>query len=102
VAPAKLKPLVWVGSSIENLKAFPELAQKHIGFALKMAQTGEKHPNAKPLKGFGGAAVMEVVERHDRNAYRTVYTVQFTEAIYVASLLPEEVAPRDFHRPPRH
>ena len=59
------------------------MAQKHIGFALKMAQMGEKHPDAKPMRGFGSGRVVEVVEDYDRNAYRVVYTVRFTEAVYV-------------------
>jgi len=78
-----VKPIVWLRSSKEDLKRFPEPARRHIGYALKMAQEGEKHPDAKPLKGFGSAAVVEIVEDHDRNTYRAVYTVQFSEAIYV-------------------
>jgi phage-related protein len=44
---------------------------------------GETDPAAKPLKGFGGASVMEIVDRHDTNTYRAVYTVQFADVIYV-------------------
>ena len=40
-------------------------------------------PAAKPLKGFGGARAMEIVDRHERNTYRAVYTVQFADRIYV-------------------
>ncbi len=40
-------------------------------------------PTAKPLRGFGGASVMEVIEDYDRNTYRAVYTVRFAEAVYV-------------------
>jgi phage-related protein len=83
VAAEKLKPIIWVQSSKEDLKRFPLTAQKHIGFALKMAQMGEKHPDAKPMRGFGSGRVVEVVEDYDRNAYRVVYTVRFTEAVYV-------------------
>ena len=59
------------------------MAQSHIGFALKVAQFGEKHPDTKPLRGFGGASVLEVVENYDGDTYRAVYTVRFAEAIYV-------------------
>jgi len=83
VAAGKLKPIIWVRSSKEDLKRFPDLAQKHIGFALKMAQMGEKHLDAKPMRGFGGASVIEVVEDYDRNTYRAVYTVRFAEVICV-------------------
>ena len=78
-----LKMLVWVRSSKKDLKAFPETAQKHIGFALKLAQLGEKHPDAKPLRGFRGASVLEIVEDYDGDTYRAVYTVKFAEAVYV-------------------
>jgi phage-related protein len=44
---------------------------------------GETDPAAKPLKGFGGASVMEIIDRHDTNTYRAVYTVQFADVIYV-------------------
>jgi phage-related protein len=44
---------------------------------------GETDPAAKPLKGFGGARVMEIIDRHDTNTYRAVYTVQFSNVIYV-------------------
>jgi phage-related protein len=78
-----LKPLVWVRSSKDDLKKFPRTAQSHLGFALKVAQSGGKHPDAKPMKGFGGASVIEIVEDYDGDTYRAVYTVKFSEAIYV-------------------
>ena len=54
-----------------------------LGVALHEAQVGEKHEAAKPLKGFGGAGVLEVVEDHDGETYRAVYTVKFWNALYV-------------------
>ena len=77
------KPLFWVGSSKDDLSAFPNDVKLVMGFALHVAQIGEKHPDAKPLKGFKGAAVLEVVEEQEGNAYRAVYTVRFAEAVYV-------------------
>ena len=56
------KPLRWVGSSKKDLMAMPEAVQDTFGYALHLAQVGKKHPDAKPLKGFGGAGVLEVVE----------------------------------------
>ena len=44
---------------------------------------GDKHANAKPLKGFGGASVLEVVESFDGDTFRAVYTVRFAEVVYV-------------------
>ena len=54
-----------------------------MGKALYAAQRGETDPAAKPMKGFGGARVMEIVALHDMNTYRAVYTAQFGEAVYV-------------------
>ena len=78
-----IKPLNWVGSSYRDYKRFPEPVQEEMGFALYRAQIGDRHPMAKALKGFGGAGVLELVERHDGDAYRTVYTVKFAEEVYV-------------------
>ena len=53
------------------------------GFALHLAQTGRKHDQAKPLKGFGGASVLEIVEDHFGDTFRAVYTVKIDDAVYV-------------------
>jgi phage-related protein len=78
-----LKPVVWVRSSKDDLKKFPRIAQSHLGFALKVAQNGGKHPDAKSMRGFSGASVIEIVEDYDGDTYRAVYTVKFVDAIYV-------------------
>ena len=78
-----LKPLYWVGSSKAALIGFPELVRKEMGYALYLAQAGEKPQKAKPLHGFGGAGVLELVENHEGNTYRAVYTVKFAEAVFV-------------------
>jgi phage-related protein len=78
-----LKPLEWLGRTKEQLIAFPRDVCRDIGYALHFAQSGDKHPAAKPLKGFAGAGVLEVVENYDRNTYRAVYTVQFADVVYV-------------------
>jgi len=77
------KDIVWVASSLDDLKRFPEPVQKVMGFALFQAQCGGKHLQARPLKGFGGAGVLEIIEDFDGNAFRTVYTVRFADAVYV-------------------
>ncbi len=43
---------------------------------------GGKHPDAKPLKGFGGAGVLEIVDHHQGDTYRAVYTVRLSDAVY--------------------
>ena len=81
VPPAR--PVRWIGSSKEDLSAFPVDTKLRVGGALWDAQIGLKSPWAKPLKGFGGAGVLEVVADAEGNAFRTVYTVRFAEAVYV-------------------
>jgi len=54
-----------------------------MGYALYQAQVGRKAPSAKPLAGFGGAGVLEIVEDHQTDTYRAVYTVKFSELVYV-------------------
>jgi len=78
-----LKAVRWVGTSLRDLRSFPRAVRSDIGQALFTAQEGETDPNAKPLKGFGGASVLEIVASHHGNAWRAVYTVRFQNAIYV-------------------
>src|SRR5215475_6331923 len=78
-----IKPVRWVGSSRDDLRAFPPEARRNVGYALHFAQRVDKHPSAKPLRGFGGASVVEIVEDFDRSTYRLVYTVKFAGAVYV-------------------
>jgi phage-related protein len=77
------KPVDWIGSSYKDFTAFPDDVQDHMGYALHVAQMGDKHEDAKPLKGFGGAGVLEIVSDHVGDTYRAVYTVKFATAIYV-------------------
>ena len=81
--PNPIKPLQWVGSSKKDLLAMPNDVLDVFGFALHLAQTGKKHDQAKPLKGFGGAGVLEVVEDYMGDTYRAVYTVKIADAVYV-------------------
>jgi phage-related protein len=77
------KPVRWIGSSKEGISAFPEDVKRRVGGALWDAQIGLKAPFAKPLKGFGGAGVIEIVEDSESGTYRAVYTVRFARAVYV-------------------
>ena len=81
--PLHEKPLEWIGSSYKDLMALPVDVRRIFGFALSLAQTGDKHDSAKVLKGFGGAGVLEVIEDDVGGTYRTVYTVKFSEAVFV-------------------
>ena len=77
------KPVRWVGSSRDDLRAFPEEVRNRVGGALWEAQLGRKAPYAKPLKGFGEAGILEVVDDFDGDTYRAVYTVHFAGVVYV-------------------
>lgn len=79
--PPKIKSLVWIGSSRRDLKSFPAEVKDAMGFALYQAQVGRKAPSAKPLRGFGGAGILEIVEDHQTDTYRAVYTVKFSELV---------------------
>lgn len=78
----KYKELIWIGSTKEDFKGFPAEVRNPMGYALHVAQAGGKHPDAKPLKGFKGAGVLEVVEHYEGNSYRAVYTVKFHGTVY--------------------
>jgi phage-related protein len=77
------KPLKWVGSSKKDLDKMPEDVKDLFGFAIDLAQAGQKHSDAKPLKGFKSAGVLEVVENDEGGTYRAVYTVKLTDWVYV-------------------
>jgi phage-related protein len=77
------KPLFWIASCRKDLQAFPAEVQDVMGYALDLAQRGGKHPDAKPLKGYKGAGVLEIVDDHDGDTYRGIYTVRFESAVYV-------------------
>jgi phage-related protein len=78
-----LKHVEWISSSRDDLRKFPEEVQQMMGFALYRAQLGKKHPDAKPLKGYKGSGVLEIVEDFDGDTYRAVYTVRFEGIVYV-------------------
>ena len=80
---AKPKERVWIGPSRKDVRDFPPAVRRAFGVALFAVQLGERPPEAKPLKGFGGASVLELVEDYDRGTYRAVYTVRFATAVYV-------------------
>lgn len=77
------KPVVWIGSSKKDLSGFPDDAKQIIGYALYLAQQGDKHEDAKPLRGFGSTKTLEVVEDYSGDTYRAVYTVKFQDTVYV-------------------
>ena len=81
--PLGLKPVVWIGSSLRDLRDFPVEVQKDVGDALQQIQRGLRPKSVKTLSGFGSANVLEIRENHNTDTYRTVYTARFAERIYV-------------------
>lgn len=78
-----LKPVIWMGTSLRDLREFPSPVQDHMGYALYVAQCGGKHQEAKVLSGFGGAGVMEVIKDYRGDTFRAVYTLKYAGAVYV-------------------
>lgn len=78
-----VRPLIWVGSSRKDLRGFPRQVRRDFGQALYTAQQGETDPAAKPLRGFGGRSVVEIVSDYRGDTWRAVYTVRYADAIYV-------------------
>jgi phage-related protein len=78
-----LKPVVWIGTSREDIREFPAPVQDHMGYALYVAQFGGKHQDVKVLKGFGGAGVLEVIKDYRSDTFRAVYTLKYAGTVYV-------------------
>ncbi len=77
------RPLLWIGTSRRDLRGFPRKVRRDIGQALYAAQQGETDPSAKPMRGFGGGSVLEIIAKHHGDTWRAVYTVRHPGAIYV-------------------
>lgn len=88
-APAEPKP-EWIGSSKKDLKALPQQVVHVFGYALYLAQIGEKHEQAKVLSGFGSAGVLEVVEDWRGDTYRAVYTVRYAVRVFVLQVFQKK------------
>ena len=85
-----MKPVEWIGSRYRDFRAFPDPVQDTMGFALCLARVGQRHGSSKPLKGLGGAGVLEIVEDHQGDTWRAVYTVRFDNAVYVSHVFQEK------------
>ena len=78
-----MKIVRWVGCALDILRSFPEEVRSEVGFSLEAAQRGGKALNAVPLVGFSGAGVVEIISNFDGDTYRAVYTVRYSETVYV-------------------
>ena len=88
--PTAKKPVVRIASSKDDLNKLAWTAKRVLTFAVYLAELGETHPDAKPLKGFDGAGVLEVVENYDKNTYRAVYTIKFAGVVYVLDVFQKK------------
>jgi phage-related protein len=77
------KPTLWIPAARADLQAMPKRIRYTVGSALQSAQLGAKHPKVKPLKGFDGAGVLEVIENDSGSTYRAVYTVRYADVVFV-------------------
>lgn len=77
------KPLIWIGSSRKDLREFPEDVRHRMGYALWIAQTGGKHRDAKALRGFGGAGVLEIIKDYRGDTFRAVYTLKHADVVFM-------------------
>lgn len=94
---SKEKPLMWIGSSFKDLRALPLSVRRRFGYALSLAQWGDRDDAAKVLKGFGGTGVLEVIEDGVGGTYRAVYTVKFDQAVFVLHFFSKEEQERNRH-----
>jgi phage-related protein len=78
-----IRPLKFVGGSKKDLSSFPEAVKQDVGHALFMAQEGSRSATVKTLQGFGGGSVVEIVEDHDGDTYRCVYTTKVSDVVVV-------------------
>jgi phage-related protein len=96
---AAIKPIVWIGDSLEIVRRFPPTVRDEIGFALYQAQAGGKHINVKPLKGLG-PGILEVVSDYRGDTFRAVYTVRLEDKVYVLHAFQKNQK-RELPRPSR-
>jgi phage-related protein len=78
-----LRPLKFVGNSKKELSVFPDDVKQDMGHALFLAQEGGRAASVKTLQGFGGGSVVEIVEDHDGDTYRCVYTTKLSDVVVV-------------------
>src|SRR6266702_3059676 len=101
------RPVMWIGSSRRDLRSFPRAVRRDLRQALYTAQQGQTDPSAKPLRGFGGGSVLEIVTGQAGGTWRAVYTVRYPEAVYVLHAFQKKskrgiATPKKHTHPHRH
>ena len=77
-----MKPVHFIGDSLERLREFPEEARQDAGYQLEQVQRGEQPGNFKPMPSIG-KGVEEIRVRDDSGIYRVIYTARLADAVYV-------------------
>src|SRR5260370_30839792 len=95
IASPSIKTVVWIGSTRADLASFPEDVKDAIGYALYIAQRGGKHADTKPLRGFGGAGILEIIEDHAGDTYRRHVHGPLGGADICLACVPAEIKDRD-------
>jgi len=82
---APQRPLFWMGDSLETVRSFSEMVRRAVGYALRVAQHGDKAANAKPFAELGerGSGVMKIVADDEAGTYRVAYAVKLKKGLYV-------------------
>ncbi len=78
-----MRPILWIGSSLKDLKGMPEAVIKEFGHSLRDIQKNRNPGNIKPLKHLGETGILEIVVDEKAGTFRTVYTIEFKDAIAV-------------------
>ena len=96
-----LKPIYWMGDTLKELRRSPEEVKQSVGYALELVQRGSKPGNAKPLKGFRGASVLEIVADHSAGTWRAIYSVEVADTVYVLHFFQKK-STKGIATPQRH
>lgn len=76
------KPIDWRGSSLDDLRDFPDDAKSVAGFQLRKLQEGEEPDRCKPMPTVGAGAY-EIIVDTGSGWFRVIYVAKFAEALYV-------------------
>jgi phage-related protein len=76
-----MKRLEFVGSSLDDLRAFPAEARRAAGFELGFVQRGLEPSDWKPMKEIGPG--VREIRIHVMGEWRVLYVAKFMEAVYV-------------------
>jgi phage-related protein len=76
------RPVVFLGDSLDALRAFPEGVRRDLGFELRQVQMGRDPSDWKPMKSIG-AGVREIRVRDMTGAFRVIYFARVADAVYV-------------------